>query len=402
MKGSKYLSEIIDISTLKENALNIIKAPTGCGKTYFALNTIPSLCRNTKHEAVYLIDTINGKEQILRNYNAHPATKRWIKEIEENGIWFEENEHIVIMTYAKLGVILAEDPDFYKNFHYIICDEMHNLIRFQNFDNSVTNAHRIAKNGLKRAVRYKGNTVIALTATPNKVIDEFFSADLPIFEIPIDQEELIHFETKDVAFFTDIYRLIGSLDPQKTGILYSGRINSLTAFEETAKKRGFHPISIWSVNNTDHFMNENQLLARKTILEDFIIPSEYNLLLINSSSETSIKIKSHVDFMIVNSINKDTQIQVRGRVNNDLDVLYLPMTVKTIVVPEEFLDVKLFKEGKTKLCKYLNFRDATNGRQLGWNSVHDALSQINSGYQIIDGRDNNYRYSIIHKQRSED
>ena len=67
MIGTKYLSEAVDINNLEKEKLNIIKAPTGSGKTYFALHEISSLCQNALHQAVYLIDTINGKEPMLRN-----------------------------------------------------------------------------------------------------------------------------------------------------------------------------------------------------------------------------------------------------------------------------------------------------------------------------------------------
>lgn len=70
MVGTKYLSEVVDIDTLHKQELNIIKAPTGCGKTYFALTEISSRCKNAFHQAVYLIDTANGRDQIIRNYNA--------------------------------------------------------------------------------------------------------------------------------------------------------------------------------------------------------------------------------------------------------------------------------------------------------------------------------------------
>lgn len=90
MVGTKYLSEVIDISTLRKKQLNIIKAPTGCGKTYFALNTIGSLCENAYHQALYLIDTINGREQIIRRYkNVSSVDWQWIKVVSEGGIWFE-------------------------------------------------------------------------------------------------------------------------------------------------------------------------------------------------------------------------------------------------------------------------------------------------------------------------
>ena len=65
MIGNKYLSELIDLSALKIDALNVVKAPTGSGKTYFALTAIPeSIGEKALWQVVYLIDTINGKEQI--------------------------------------------------------------------------------------------------------------------------------------------------------------------------------------------------------------------------------------------------------------------------------------------------------------------------------------------------
>ena len=70
MKGTKYLSELVDCSAFQKERLNIIKAPTGCGKSYFALHHIPTLTEDALHNVVYLIDTINGKEQLVRNYNA--------------------------------------------------------------------------------------------------------------------------------------------------------------------------------------------------------------------------------------------------------------------------------------------------------------------------------------------
>ena len=50
MKGTKYLSEMIDMGMMKKDKLNIIKAPTGSGKTYFALTYIPSLVHDALHK----------------------------------------------------------------------------------------------------------------------------------------------------------------------------------------------------------------------------------------------------------------------------------------------------------------------------------------------------------------
>ena len=166
MKGSKYLSEMVDVSSLKKDRLNIIKAPTGSGKTYFALTHIPSLAADAVHNVVYLIDTINGKEQILRNYNAISEYYGWAREADENGMWFDDDRHIVILTYAKFGYLSQQYTDFHASFDYIICDELHSLFHFQNFS-SKPNNHSVALMGIRSAVCNDKTTVIALSATPS-------------------------------------------------------------------------------------------------------------------------------------------------------------------------------------------------------------------------------------------
>ena len=168
----------------------------------------------------------------------------------------------------------------------------------------------------------------------------------------------------------------------------------MKAFEEQARKAGFSPVSIWSVNNLDHKMTKSQLDARECVLKDFSIPDQYDLLIINSSSETSLKIKSPVDYVIVHSTNPDTQIQVRGRVNSDLKTLYLPVEGTPVVrVPQAYIGRKLFTEDKRELISALNLRNPANNRPYGWTTIKSLL--IDNDYFITEGRSNNLRYTII-------
>lgn len=389
MKGSKYLSELINLEGLCINALNIIKAPTGSGKTYFALNELPKHCFNTTYNAVYLIDTINGKEQILKNYNARPATYRWIQDMSEDGLWFCDNKQVVIMTYAKFGFILSKQLEFYNRFKYIVCDELHKLIDFSHYQKSI-NLHGLAKEGIESAIRNNSTIVLALTATPQKVYN-YFNGEK--YQVPINSEELRHYETNRIEYFSDLFRLIKELDQTKTGLCYTGRIHNMNEASATAVSAGLKPLAFWSINNEDHLMSAEQLRVRSIVLNEYSIPPEYNFLIINSSSETSIKIKSPVDYVIVNNSNKDIQTQVRGRVNNDLDVLYLPSdSAPVIEVPDGFLGRKLFTEDKEQLCKELGLHNK-NGRLYKWRGIKDKL--LSQGYEIKDGRLANYRYSII-------
>lgn len=389
MKGTKYLSELVDCSALQKGQLNVIKAPTGSGKTYFALNYIPSLTNDALHNVVYLIDTINGKEQIVRNYNATSEYYGWSKEVESGGMWFEPDNRVVVITYAKFGVLFERNIEFYKNFSYIICDEIHSLLRFQNYSKK-PNYHSIARQVLEQAVKQKSGIVIALTATPDTIKNQF---NAPSAEIAINQEELIQYDIKQVEGYTNPITVLSKVDVGTVGLCYFSRIHQMIEFEQEAKQMGFSPISIWSINNKDHPMNDEQLEARRSVLETWTIPPQYDLLIINSSSETSLKIKSKVDYVIVHSSNPDTQVQVRGRINSDLMTLYLPVEgVSEIVVPSEYLGKRLFQGDKQALAEALNLRN-TNNRPYGWPTVKNLL--IESDYSVIEARQGNLRYVVI-------
>lgn len=392
MKGTKYLSELVNVDMLENGKLNVIKAPTGSGKTYFALSYIPSLLNDAIHKVVYLIDTVNGKEQILQNYNAIPEYRGWKDQIIEGGIWFVPRNDVVVITYAKFGLILEEHPDFYNHFSYIICDEIHSLLKFQNFSLR-PNIHSVAREGLEKAVKRGRPTVIALTATPDSVYESFNSDTVEIF---VDQTELIHYEVENTVGYTNLDSVFFDVEVGSVGLCYTSRISQMKRIEERAKNAGFNPICIWSINNTDHKMTDEQLEVRERVLKDATIPDKYDLLIINSSSETSIKIKSHVDYVIVHSANKDTQIQVRGRVNSDLKTLYLPTEEGNtfVQVPDNYLDKRLFTEDKRELLSLLDLRNKNN-RPIGWESLKSIL--IDNEYTIEDGRYQSKRYVIIRK-----
>jgi len=267
MRGTKYLSELVDCSTLQKGYLNVIKAPTGSGKSYFALNYIPSLTEDAIHDVVYLIDTINGKEQIVQNYNAISEYHKWSQEVEEDGMWFDPNNQVVVLTYAKFGYLFTKYPDFYKKFSYIICDEIHSLLKFQYFSKT-PNYHSLARMALELAVKDSPATVIALTATPNRVYEGF---NAPATEIQINQSELKQFEVKEVIGYTSLDSVLDRVNIGSVGLCYISRIRAMIEFEAVAKAMGFSPVCIWSINNSDHPMSEEQLEARRRILEEWTI-----------------------------------------------------------------------------------------------------------------------------------
>ena len=390
MTGSKYLSELVSLDMLKMDKLNIIKSPTGSGKTYFALTAVPEALEDAYHRVVYLIDTINGKEQILQNYNATVYSSYWENEVLSQGeMGYYQSQKVVIMTYAKFGLITSKNLNFPSIFDYIICDELPSTVKFEMYDRGI-NSHSLAISGIESAVRNDKTTVIALTATPYLIGDRF---DVPLYTVPIDEDELRRYETGQCICYNSIDSILPTLDKTKTGLCYCYHIRTMKKLEAKARELGFHPISIWSIRNQEHPLNEEQLAVRESILRKSTLPPEYNLLFINASSETSLKIKSPIDYAIINSFDEDTQIQVRGRINSDLPLIYLPSnTIVELYVPEKFLFTWLFKKDRDKLCKSIALRNKNN-RLYGWPTLKRHLEGV--GYTVTRGRWNNCRYYVI-------
>ena len=124
IKGTKYLSELVQMNLLQKNKLNIIKAPTGSGKTYFALTALPSTVEKSDRKIVYLIDTINGKQQILQNYNAKPIYSCWVSDVQDCDIeirfdddeMYETDRRVVNYHLCKIRLLVDTKPRFLPAF----------------------------------------------------------------------------------------------------------------------------------------------------------------------------------------------------------------------------------------------------------------------------------------------
>ena len=396
MIGSKYLSELVDCSTFQKGKLNLIEAPTGCGKTAFALKRIPALIKNALFKVIFLIDTINGREQIKSIYHTMSPSPNWQKCVETEMIDFMNDGRIVAMTYAKFGKMCEEDAFFVDKLDYIICDELPSLLVFKGIKSKKpehnTTFHKTAKNEIVRAIKRGDATVIALTATPKRIYRDM--CDCVINPIKVDTEQLIQFETKKTINYNSLNAVFDKVSKGEIGLCYAHLIGTMQRIEAMAVTAGLSPICIWSISNEDHIMTEEQLAVRKEVLENSRIPPQYNLLIINASSETSIKIKSRVDYVIAHTGSEDSKIQARGRVNSDLERLYvLSDEACEIEVPEEFLGKKLFAEDKEALCKALSIFKPGKKEIYAWTGVKKRLIEV--GYVLTKGRENNKRYIRI-------
>lgn len=342
---------------------------------------------------VYLIDTRNGNTQlVLKHKKTAFYTDDWVERVKENSPWFGEAVHdnkIVVMTYAKFGVLAEKFPRFGYDFELILCDEIHSLPKFCSFTDKAggSNLHIPAKKRLEEIVRNGNQMVIALSATPRKALEQM---NCPFNHITVD-DDVHRLETKQTIPYTNKFKLLDELSPEGKGIVYISRITGMIDFQKAATEKGFKAICVWSENNIAHPMTDAQKEAREYIITKEELPPQYDMVIINASSETGINIYGNVDYIVVHHTDPDTREQIRGRYRKDLDCLYLHDN-NAIQVPEEYLDCELSAERREQLCYDIDIRD-DKGRTYKWNTVKKRL--IAAGYSVVEARHNSQRFFVI-------
>lgn len=342
---------------------------------------------------VYLIDTRNGNTQlVLKHARTAFYSDNWMEQVKDNSPWFGEAAHdnkIVVMTYAKFGVLAEKYPRFGYDFELILCDEIHSLPKFRSFKDKTggINPHIAAQQRLEEIVLKGKQMVIALSATPRRALEQI---NCPINTITVD-DDVRRLNTAQTIPYTNKFQLLEELSPKEKGIVFIGRITGMIDFHKAATAKGFKAICVWSENNKEHPMTDAQREAREYIISKEQLPPQYDMVILNASSETGINIYGKVDYIVVHSQQEETQIQIRGRYRQDLNRLYL-LDYNSIQVPEEFLDRELSAEQREELCQVIGLRDP-KGRVYKWSTVKSRLEE--AGYSIVEKRRNSKRFYII-------
>lgn len=393
MKG-EYLSNIINIDDIKNEGLNLIYAPCGSGKTTFAKEKLKSLNENMdvfREELLYLIDGSVGREQLLRSKGARLDYNYWTGEEE----W--KLPGIKVMTYAGYAVLNQKAPehDIWKKNSVIVCDELHNEIAWSKWQKE-GNIHEHALGVVATRINIGGNTVVALSATPNKIREEFGYC---LNEIELHGTPR-HYENENETYYSNLSLILDKIQPNQRGVIYITRISEILKYKTVLDKKGIKTAALWSISNEEHPLNDEQKKQRQYIIDHREMPQNIDVLFINKSFETSISIGNEestarpIDFMVVHTSDKDTQIQVRGRYRNDLENLYLykPEEEDLIDLSNKWLWRELNKKDKDELCAELGFKDK-NGRLLKWTTIKKKLEK--NGYIIDEKRTNKERFVII-------
>ena len=340
MQGTKYLGEIIKEEGLEFGSNTMIVAPVGSGKTYYILNELVPQAKRV----LYLCDNGNLKSQVEKD-----SDKAGIKDMICK---FD------VLSYKAFGMKVKNDTlnKFIKQYDMIICDEVHNLLDYQSFkkDGDLLVAR------IKLFDKYEYTKIVFFTATPyylDKLAKE--NDDLGAYFTTYDftnHPNINRYINKRLAYINHISQIQFQLDQYEESfkyrnlkcLMYTSNISDMKFLEDMCISRNLKPISIWSTN-ADIPMTEEQLKVREHLLETGELLEGYNCLIINRATETGVNIiDKDMNLVIVNTTNYTQQVQARGRVRHDVDLL----VVKThdnkqvelaLEIDEKLLNVDLLK-----------------------------------------------------------
>lgn len=358
MNEKKFLSYFLKDEDLINNSLVI--SPTGSGKTHFIFN---ELIKNGRY--LYLCDNENLKTVIEEKERTFSNRK-----VIEGFDYFS----VEVMCYKEFGREVRYSNDIVNQYETIVCDEIHNLIDYQTFNNDVDLSHAI-KELFKEYDRTK---IVYFTATPYylKVLEKKYPALTEILAV-IDfskNKEIRRYINKREAYINHLTQVQFQLDEYKQSfdyanlkcLIFTREITAMKTLEEMCKSRNLEPICIWSRNNQVMEMNLEQLRVRDYLLKNGALPEPYNVLIINRALETGINITDKdMNLAIVNTTNLTQQIQVRGRIRHDIDLLVVrtkdqKLPDVKIELEEKYLDVWLIKEEVIEIIVSMNLKNKKN------------------------------------------
>ena len=364
--------------------LNLIEAPCGSGKTYFVEHKLVN--ERVWGNMLYITDSKNGLE----------AFKKRGEKIVQNGETIYKHEGITSMNYAGFATLCKHNTDknlWNDEYSLIVCDELQSAIKWSSIrKNGEENTHQRALEELHIRIA-NGAKIVAISATPNIIREEF--ADEYI-DVPVNGT-LTSYKTGEKQSFAHPLNVIPQLPKGKKGIIYLPHITLMNQARNFLSAKGFRCACVWSINNLDNDMTEDDKRARNCIIEEEIIPEDIDILIINAASETGLNIRSHIDYILIDSIDEDTITQVRGRARSDVALVYIREKKFSDIsyisaIDKKWLDIPLYTEDKEALCTELKLKDS-RGRVMGWTTIKKGLEQ--KGYTINNTHTRNGDYSVI-------
>lgn len=378
MVGTKYLGELLDEGKFElfKHKRELLIAPIGSGKTHMIVSKA-----HLFDNILYVCDTNALKEQVKNDLKEANVTNVHIK------------------TYAALHQKTIDDYEYsyMKSFDLIVCDEIHNLVRYCEYSQELKYVRRLLFND--NEFDYNGK-ILMMTATPQYI--EKLQQRMPgintYYTINLMDDPEIHrlttFEFDTIKHYSQIEHVLRMIRDNKEFeygtkvLIYTSQVKTMLKIQEIMFGLELDSTVIHSMNH-DREMSKETLERRKKILEEGIF--EGDVLIINSSMETGINLKAcnNFKYVIVNSSNIVEITQSRGRVRDDIKCLYTRIDDdRPFSFIDNYIGVELIKEDFMGL-----FKDLKDDHNNSW-GIRKIKSELNkNGYEI-----EQYRRSVKGKK----
>lgn len=357
MNTRLFVSDVVSLEELSKKDFNLIKAPTGSGKTYFCINKLSELTKK-KGKILYLCPTttllnqlVTQNKENVRMYDPDfDDVEKWsLMDFEtELERWEQrDTERIIAMTYEKLGnLILAERAivlkrsfqeggglhsedycDFTEMFDVIICDEFHDYDWRIDSDRAklrkrISKDKKFLKNDAAalefevNAALYENNKVTAFDAIYSSIGSHYVigisaTPDCNFLERVAESNKLNEIKScsllkkmiiKNRIETSNLRSWIARIPLDKKVLLYTPRITEEKKYADFAIKCGRKPEEVgvyWSTNNKDHPMTKEQLDEVNWMMEKECFPEGKTFVCINKSYEMGINLKTEIDYAII-------------------------------------------------------------------------------------------------------
>ncbi|MBS5937741.1 DEAD/DEAH box helicase family protein [Clostridium sp.] len=383
-QNSLRLSDAMKIynKKFKVGVLNLLNAPTGCGKTTFI--TTDFLKNTTKYiegvsenkslsydkrlsKILYVCDTRMLMDSVMSENNKIMTKFGKGSIIEANSfnsirkILSEDNGSIKVMSYSTLGYYIKQDKKvILNNFDIILADEIQNLFKYSKRYNSETNKNgeKIFTDGEYVCLIDNLNEIskkallIGLSGTVNSIYEfqKQFNIDFNLRNIfTEDERKTLYTHNFEPKYTNCIFNQIKSLDYNKVReydakiLIYTRTIRQSENYKKWFGMKGLNAEWLCSVNNKKEIinkdeegkeviekvktMNNNQLRIRDRLLygtdekgnNKGTLPDDLDVLIVNSGYETGWNLTDErVQICFCDTSNHEEQQQARNRIRHNI------------------------------------------------------------------------------------
>lgn len=408
-----------------KNVLNVLNGYAGSGKSTFVFNEFlresykyVNGMRNKYYYAMnlnkvlYVCDTNMLKSSILEDNKditkilskgdlKQAMNDKTIEQIIDGDIG-----HIKVITYSTLGWLLKQDGAKHIILNYIqviIMDEMHNLFKYAKRFDSIENGKLYSIVIEYLSTLLKNNTLlIALSATTGRIYNGIRDINIntnTVFKID-ELKQIRQYENRYTKQTNNIWNDLKIIGLQydmfkKMNIkifIYTNTINQSEKYKKFLIKSGYKAEWLCSINNSKEIININedgtettekvptmskeQIAIRNQLIKTGMLPDNLDIIIVNSGYETGWNLRDNrIQYVYIDSIDYDTQIQARNRVRHDIEHLcikvrvtdegeileldqfmneqrtgeFVPMPRLTAQLDNKYIGVKLSNEDKKEL-----------------------------------------------------